>query len=197
MYSGTSPKNLKLHFQLVILLLKVCRLESINCKEDERTLHIKLTALLYFCWVILSALSLDDTGPRMGFQTTELSRNWETSTKIQKNTQKSYPHTILFVWLTNTILSQLLISGILVTATHFICQDSFLPYPLFISTHIIVSRISSLIFFQIIISVLYITGGQRTALFLHPCSFIIIRAINFWCKDKEFSEQEKSLTFNY
>lgn len=117
--------------------------------------------------------------------------------KYKKNTQKSYPHTILFIWLTNTILSQLLISGILVTASHFICQDSFLPYPLFISTHLIVSRISSLIFFQIIISVLYITGGQRTALFLHLCSFIIIRAINFWCKDKEFSEQEKSLSFSY
>lgn len=197
MYSGTSPKNLKLHFQLVILLLKVCRLESINCKEDERTLHIKLTALLYFCYVILSALRLDGTGPRMGFQATEFSSNWETSTKIQKNTQKTYPHKILLIWLTNTILSQLLISGILVTASHFICQDSFLPYPVFISTHIIVSRISSLIFFSDHYFSIIHHWRAKNSIILHLCSFIIIRDINFWCKDKEFSEQEKSLSFNY
>lgn len=56
-------------------------------------------------------------------------------------------------------------------ASHLMCQVSFLPYPVFIYTHIIVSRTSSLILFQIIISALYITGGQRTALFLHLCIF--------------------------
>lgn len=54
MYCGTPPKDLKLHFQLVILLLKACRPQSINSKEDERTLYIKLTALPYFCWAIVS-----------------------------------------------------------------------------------------------------------------------------------------------
>lgn len=81
--------------------------------------------------------------------------------------------------------------------SHFICQVSILPYPVFLYTHIVVSRTSSLIFFRLLFQYYASPEGKEQHYFYICVSFIIIRAINFWCKDKEFSEQEKSLSFNY